>query len=76
MLCSCCKKQKAELHAKKSQLNKTQVLNLCNECIKTKREPRYLIILHAQRYGPESVTDYIKNHRYCGRDILASELIV
>lgn len=75
MICSCCSKQKAELHAKDSRLNKGQILNLCNECIKFKREPRYLVILHAQRFGPESVTEYIKYRRYSGKDILASELV-
>lgn len=75
MVCSCCGKQRAELHPKKSALVKTQQLILCNECIKGKREPRYLVILFARANGAESVADYIRNRRYCGAEITGKELV-
>jgi len=50
-------------------------LFLCNDCIKGKMEPRYLIILVGRARGAETVAEYIRNRRYCGDDILASELI-
>lgn len=75
MVCSCCSKQKAELHPRKSALQKTMPLIMCNECIKGKREPRYLIILHARANGAESVADYIRNRRYCGAEITGRELV-
>lgn len=50
-------------------------LVLCNECIKFKREPRFLIILVGRQEGPARVAEYIKFHRYCGREITAKELV-
>lgn len=75
MVCSSCGKQKQELHPKKSKLMSTMTLLLCNDCTKGKMEPRYLIILTGRSKGAESVSDYVKNHRYHGEPILAKELI-
>jgi protein-arginine kinase activator protein McsA len=75
MLCSSCGKQKADLHPKKSKLMTGMTLFLCPACTKAKMEPRFLIILYGRSNGAESVSDYIKNHRYVGADILAKELI-
>lgn len=75
MLCSSCGKQRAELHAKRSRLITNMPLYLCNDCIKSKFEPRFIIILQGRKNGPESVAEYIVNKRYCGKEILASELI-
>lgn len=75
MVCNSCGKQKHELHPKKSGLNKSQTLILCNDCIKGKMEPRYLIILHARANGAESVKDYIKHRRYHGKEITGLELV-
>jgi protein-arginine kinase activator protein McsA len=75
MTCNSCGKQKYELHPKKSALNKSQTLVLCNDCIKGKKEPRYLIILFARANGAEAVADYIRNHRYCGAEITGKELV-
>lgn len=75
MVCSSCGKQKLDLHPKKSKLMPSQTLYLCNECIKGKREPRYLIIIAGRSLGAEHVSDYVRNHRYCGDEIMAKELI-
>lgn len=75
MTCSSCKRQKQELHPKKSRLLPDMNLYLCNECAKVKMEPRWLIILHGRKNGAESVSDYIRHHRYIGKDILAKELV-
>lgn len=50
-------------------------LYLCNDCVKSKMEPRWLIILAGRQSGAESVAEYVKAHRYIGEDILAKELI-
>lgn len=75
MVCNSCGKQKSELHPKKSALQKSMTLVMCNECIKGKKEPRYLIILHARANGAESVADYIRNRRYHGDEITGKELV-
>ena len=76
MLCSSCNKQKLNLIPRKSRLMKTVNLFLCKECDDNKMEPRFLIILVGRQKGPASVADYIKNHRYVGSPVLASELLV
>lgn len=75
MRCSSCDKQRAELHPRKSRLLGSLTLFLCNDCTRAKMEPRYLIIMYGRRHGAEAVSDYIKNHRYVGEDILAKELV-
>ena len=75
MNCNCCGKQKYELHPKKSALNKAMTLVLCNDCTKTKKEPRFLVILFGRANGAESVAEYIRTHRYCGEEITAKELV-
>lgn len=74
MVCSSCDRQRADLHPRKSKLITSMTLLLCDECIKAKREPRFVIILHGRANGFESVSQYIRSHRYVGRDILAKEL--
>lgn len=76
MLCSSCGQQRAQIHARRSKLIDNMPLYLCNDCIKAKYEPRFVIILHGRKEGPESVAEYIVNKRYHGKEILASELIV
>lgn len=49
-------------------------LYLCDECIKAKREPRFLIVLQGRALGFEAVAPYIRAHRYVGKPILAKEL--
>lgn len=75
MVCSSCGRQKNELHTRKSKLMKGMNLYLCNDCSGAKMEPRYIVILAGRANGAESVSEYIKNHRYCGDPILASELV-
>jgi protein-arginine kinase activator protein McsA len=75
MKCQSCDKQRNELHVKKSRLMAGMTLNLCNECIETKKEPRFLIILTGRLEGSQFVADYIKNRRYCGPEITARELV-
>lgn len=75
MVCQSCGKQRNELHPKRSRLMAGMTLVLCNECIKAKMEPRFLIILVGRQEGPAKVAEYIKNHRYVGREITARELV-
>lgn len=75
MICSTCSKQRAELHPRKSRLMPSVTLYLCNDCTKAKMEPRYIIILYGRANGAESVSEYIRNHRYVGAPILAKELV-
>jgi hypothetical protein len=76
MLCYSCNKQKNQLSSVKSNLISNNVLLLCQTCIDSKFEPRWVIILAGRQHGSNYVKDYILNHRYMGRDILADELIV
>ena len=74
LVCMCCRLPKRELHAKKSALISSMMLNLCNECIANKREPRFIIILYGRQHGIETVAEYLDNDRYVGDPILAKEL--
>ena len=74
MKCSVCAKDKNELTPKKSKLSGSP-LYLCTECLDNKREPRYLIIIYGRAQGIIHVLPYIKEHRYVGKEILASELV-
>ncbi len=80
MVCSSCNKQKAGLTPKKSRLIPSMLLYMCDECIRAKREPRFVIIIAAQdaKHNPEkfnSIRDYVKNRRYVGEDILGREIL-
>ena len=75
MLCYCCGKQKNELLPKKSDIINGVTLFMCQLCIDSKFEPRWVIILSGRQNGIESVRDYVVKHRYCGRTIDAEELI-
>lgn len=69
--CSSCGKQKNELTPTKSKLRPSMQLNLCNDCISLKREPRWLIIM-VGRSGEEEhkrAVPYVRNHRYVGKPI-------
>lgn len=71
MQCSSCGKQRHELTRIKSRLRSSMELNLCNECISMKREPRWLIIL-VGRSGDEGyklAVPFVKSHRYVGKTI-------
>jgi hypothetical protein len=75
ILCYCCNKQKNKLSAKKSALLPVSLL-MCETCITTKFEPRWVIILAGRQFGPEYVKEFVIKKRYCGDDISASELFV
>ncbi len=49
---------------------------MCETCISSKFEPRWVIILSGRQYGSEFVRDYVIKKRYHGLDITASELLV
>lgn len=75
MTCTCCGKERHEVHAGKSRLMPDVKVLRCNECQANKREPRYIIIIHGRRHGIESVIKVIKERRYCGNEIAVSELV-
>lgn len=75
MICSVCKKDRHEVHARNSRLMPTTKLILCNECLEKKREPRYIIILHGRANGFDSIKRYIKERRYVGEEISTHELV-
>ena len=75
MKCYSCNKQKQELHPKKSELLDGVVSLLCQTCIDSRLEPRWIVILAARSKGPDTVRDFIIRRRYVGKDILANELI-
>lgn len=73
MICASCSQNKAEVHPKRSAVAPAQTILKCNSCIEKKLEPRYLIIIYGRRNGFDSVSEFIKQRRYVGNDILASE---
>jgi len=75
MLCYSCGKQKNELQPKKSDIMDGVTLFMCQLCLDSKFEPRWVIILCGRQKGAESVRDYIIKRRYVGRTIDAEELI-
>jgi hypothetical protein len=76
VVCYSCGQPKAELSVKKSSLLSGINLMLCGVCLEGKYEPRWVIILAGRRSGPDLVRDYIVKHRYVGKEITATELIV
>ena len=75
MKCNSCNKPKADLLVRRSVLSKGIRLMMCKSCVEAKFEPRYIIVLHGHQHGPEAVKEFIKNRRYVGEEILASELL-
>lgn len=75
MLCYSCGKSKNELHPCQSDIIKGLNLFMCQMCIDSKLEPRYVVVLGGRQHGPEHVRDYVLKHRYLGRPISAEELI-
>jgi hypothetical protein len=49
---------------------------MCETCVSSKYEPRWLVILAGRQNGAESVREFILKKRYVGIDISASELLV
>jgi hypothetical protein len=75
ILCYSCNKTKNQLSVKKSMLMPISLL-MCETCISSKYEPRWLVIVAGRQNGAESVRDFILKKRYVGTDISASELLV
>lgn len=75
ILCYCCNKSKNKLSVKKSVLIPINLF-MCETCIASKFEPRWVIILAGRQLGPDSVKEFILKKKYHGNDISASELLV
>lgn len=75
ILCYSCNKTKNKLNVRKSILIPINLL-MCETCITSKFEPRWIIILAGRQLGSDSVKEFIIKKRYCGNDIAASELLV
>ena len=75
MKCYSCNKQKESLHTKKSELLDGVVSLMCQTCIDSKFEPRWVIVLAARSKGADIVKEFIVKRRYIGNEILANELL-
>jgi hypothetical protein len=60
---------------KKSTIISINLL-LCESCISSKFEPRWLIILAGRQQGSELVREFVLKKRYIGNEITASELLI
>lgn len=75
ILCYCCNKTKNELNVKRSSLLPISLL-MCETCISSKFEPRWVVILAGRQDGAEAVRDFVLKKRYHGNEISASELLI
>jgi len=75
VLCYSCNKTKNKLTMKKSTIISINLL-LCESCISSKFEPRWLIILAGRQQGSELVREFVLKKRYIGNEITASELLI
>ena len=75
ILCYSCNKSKNKLEAKKSSLLPINLL-ICETCILSKLEPRWVVILAGRSNGSDYVKEFIIKRRYLGNEISASELLV
>jgi hypothetical protein len=75
ILCYSCNKTKNKLNVRKSILIPINLL-MCETCIASKFEPRWVVILAGRQLGSDAVKEFIIKKRYAGNDIAASELLV
>lgn len=75
ILCYSCNKSKNKLSVKFSVLLPISLL-MCETCISSKFEPRWVIILSGRQNGAEAVREFILKRKYIGNEITASELIL
>lgn len=75
ILCYSCSKSKHKLNAKKSSLLPINLL-MCESCINSKYEPRWVVILAGRSIGADHVREFVLKKRYIGNEISASELLV
>ena len=75
ILCYSCNKSKNKLEVKKSGILPINLF-MCETCINSKYEPRWVVILAGRSNGPDHVKEIIAKQRYLGKPILASELLI
>ena len=75
ILCYSCNKTKNKLNVRKSILIPINLL-MCETCISSKFEPRWVVILAGRQLGSDAVKEFILKKKYIGNDIAASELLV
>lgn len=75
ILCYSCNKNKNQLNLKRSSLLPINLL-ICETCVASKFEPRWVIILSGRQMGSEYVREFIVKKKYIGNEISASELLV
>jgi hypothetical protein len=75
ILCYSCNKTKNKLNVRKSILIPINLL-MCETCISSKFEPRWVVILAGRQMGSDAVKEFIIKKKYIGNDIAASELLV
>lgn len=49
---------------------------MCQTCIDSKFEPRWVVILAGRANGHEYVKEFVQKKKYIGLEITASELLV
>jgi hypothetical protein len=49
---------------------------MCETCITSKFEPRWVVILAGRQLGSDAVKEFIIKRKYIGNEIAASELLV
>lgn len=75
ILCYSCNKTKNKLDVKRSSLLPINLL-MCETCVASKFEPRWVIILAGRSHGSEHVKEFILKRRYAGAEVSASELLI
>jgi hypothetical protein len=75
ILCYSCNKSKNKLNVRKSSLMPISLL-MCETCINSKMEPRWLVVISGRQNGSDSVKEIILKRRYIGNDITAEELLL
>ena len=49
---------------------------MCEGCIASKFEPRWLIVITGRQQGADSVREFVLKKKYVGDEISASELLI
>ena len=75
ILCYSCNKTKNQLNVRKSSLLPISLL-MCETCITSRFEPRWLVIIAGRQNGAEAVREFILKKKYVGNEISASELLI
>ena len=75
ILCYSCNKSKNKLSVKVSELLKINLF-MCQTCIDSKFEPRWVVILAGRSNGHDYVKEFVQKKKYVGLEITASELLV